>query len=59
MFTIKKSLLNGVKKCFPKQSVPRIIKVFDEMPRNHISEVNKKELVKQYEKENPTEKFSK
>jgi malonyl-CoA/methylmalonyl-CoA synthetase len=42
------------KKCLPKQSVPRIIKVFDEMPRNHIGKVNKKELVKQYEKENPT-----
>lgn len=40
------------KKCLPKQSVPRIIKIFDEMPRNHIGKVNKKELVKQYEKEN-------
>lgn len=42
------------KERLPKQSVPKIIKVFDVMPRNHIGKVNKKELVKQYEKENPT-----
>jgi malonyl-CoA/methylmalonyl-CoA synthetase len=40
------------KERLPKQSIPRIIKIFDVMPRNHIGKVNKKELVRQYEKEN-------
>ena len=35
----------------PKQSVPSIIKVLEVMPRNHIGKVNKKEIVKQYEKD--------
>jgi malonyl-CoA/methylmalonyl-CoA synthetase len=41
------------KERLPKQSVPSVIKIFEVMPRNHIGKVNKKEIIKQYEKENP------
>ena len=34
----------------PKQSVPTLIKVIDKMPRNQLGKVNKKELIKTYEK---------
>jgi malonyl-CoA/methylmalonyl-CoA synthetase len=44
--------LKWCKERMPKQNVPKIIKLFKEMPRNHIGKVNKKELIKQYEKEN-------
>jgi malonyl-CoA/methylmalonyl-CoA synthetase len=41
------------KERLPKQSVPSVIRIFDKMPRNHLGKVNKKELIKQYEQENP------
>ena len=34
----------------PKQSVPTLIKVIEKMPRNQLGKVNKKELIKTYEK---------
>ncbi len=45
--------LKWCKQRMPKQNVPKIIKLFTDMPRNHLGKVNKKELIKQYEKENP------
>ena len=39
------------KKRLPKYSVPRLLKVIDKMPRNLLGKVNKKELIKKYEKE--------
>jgi malonyl-CoA/methylmalonyl-CoA synthetase len=44
--------LKWCKERMPKQNVPKIIKLFNDMPRNHLGKVNKKELIKQYEKEN-------
>ena len=35
----------------PKYSVPTLVKVIDKMPRNLLGKVNKKELIKVYEKE--------
>ena len=35
----------------PKQSVPKLLKIIDKMPRNQLGKVNKKELIKIYEKE--------
>lgn len=35
----------------PKQSVPKVVKIIDKMPRNQLGKVNKKELIKIYEKE--------
>ncbi len=35
----------------PKYQVPKLIKIIDKMPRNLLGKVNKKELIKIYEKE--------
>ncbi len=35
----------------PKYSVPKVVKIIDKMPRNQLGKVNKKELIKVYEKE--------
>ncbi|RNA18844.1 acyl- synthetase family member mitochondrial [Brachionus plicatilis] len=40
------------KQRLPKQSVPKAVKVIEKMPRNQLGKVNKKELIKIYEKEN-------
>jgi len=32
--------------------VPKEVKIIDKMPRNQLGKVNKKELIKKYEKEN-------
>lgn len=39
------------KQRLPKQSVPKMVKVIEKMPRNQLGKVNKKELIKIYEKE--------
>ena len=38
----------------PKYSVPKLVKIIDKMPRNQLGKVNKKELIKIYEKEFPS-----
>ena len=43
--------INWCKSCLPKYSVPKLVKIIDIMPRNQLGKVNKKELVKKYEKE--------
>ena len=35
----------------PKYSVPTLMKLIDKMPRNQLGKVNKKELIKTYEKQ--------
>ena len=47
----QKTFTNWCKENLPKQSVPRLIKLIDKMPRNQLGKVNKKELIKIYEKE--------
>ena len=47
------------KQRLPKQSVPTLIKIIDKMPRNQLGKVNKKELIKTYEKIFEEEKNSK
>jgi malonyl-CoA/methylmalonyl-CoA synthetase len=42
---------NWCKANLPKHSVPRLIKIIEKMPRNLLGKVNKKELIKVYEKE--------
>jgi malonyl-CoA/methylmalonyl-CoA synthetase len=35
----------------PNYSVPKLVKIIEKMPRNQLGKVNKKELIKIYEKE--------
>jgi malonyl-CoA/methylmalonyl-CoA synthetase len=46
----EKEFIEWCKTCLPKQSVPTVIKYIDVLPRNQLGKVNKKELVKNYEK---------
>ncbi|CAF0935488.1 unnamed protein product [Brachionus calyciflorus] len=39
------------KRRLPKQSVPKLVKIIQKMPRNQLGKVNKKELIKIYEQE--------
>ena len=47
---IKNDFLDWCKLRLPKQSVPSLIKFIDKIPRNQLGKVNKKELIKIYEK---------
>lgn len=47
----QKSFIEWCKTRLPKYSVPTVIKVVDKIEKNQLGKVNKKELVKHYEKE--------
>jgi malonyl-CoA/methylmalonyl-CoA synthetase len=47
----QKEFLNWCRSRLPKYSVPSLLRIIDQMPRNHMGKVNKKELIKQFESE--------
>lgn len=47
----QEEFIRWCKERLPKQSVPKLIKLVDKMPRNLLGKVNKRDLINTYEKE--------